>query len=333
MVAPPLFGLVAYLLILLLFGTVEMFTENFFSREVLFMVLLTYLFFELNRLVIVILNKFIPFTGQIKLRVSVQFPVSLILTFTVISLVLYSYFTYIEGFSTIRTEIFTFNAIYLLIALFYHLYYFSIMFLNIRNEAKVKEEQMKKKNLLLELQAFKNQVNPGFLFTSLETILSGLYHDKKQTDALVDQLAKTYRYALENHQNEMVPVAKEIENLQPLLAIFKARYGDGLALDIKTENHEPVQVVPGTLQVLVEHAVQNSIVNNALPLHMQLKIDDKNLTMIYPDNPSLVQAGENSSRLKQLDKAIRYYTGSGIREWEKNNSRFIELPLVIIDEE
>ena len=139
--APPLFGIVIYLLVLMFFGSVEMLGSNFFSREVLFVILLTFIFFELNRAIILILNSLGRIKDQFLSRLIIQYLVSFSLTGTVISLVLYLYFLKIEGFSTINTELITFNAIYLFAAVFYHVYYFSIFYLYKRNDELILTEK------------------------------------------------------------------------------------------------------------------------------------------------------------------------------------------------
>jgi len=331
--APPLFGVIIYLLVLLFFGSAGMLFENFFSREVLFVIILTYLFFELNRLVIVVLNRIIPFTPRIRLRITLQYILAFIVSISLISSVLSAYFIYIEGFNTITTELFTFNSIYLLTAIFYHLYFVSIMFLHIRNDAKVKEELTRKENLKLELQAFKNQVNPGFLFSSLEIILSELYRNKKNADHLVDQLAKTYRYRLDNRKLEMVPLALEKENLEPVTRLYTARYGKGLTVEFSDPGPASVQTIPGTLQILLEHAVNNSIITESLPLHLHIERKENRLMIVYPDHPTIQLLSENGERLTSLGNALKYYTGRNIREWIENDCRHFEIPLVIIDEE
>ncbi len=122
-VSPLITGILVYMLVLMFFDSVDMLAANFFSREVLFVISLTILFFETNRLVIIFLNRFYSIDRDIKFRIIFQYALSVLFTLTVISLTLYYYFSYIEGFSTIRTELITFNSIFLFAAVFYHLYF------------------------------------------------------------------------------------------------------------------------------------------------------------------------------------------------------------------
>jgi len=204
--APALFGIIIYLLVLMFFDSIQMLQENFFSREVLFIILVTYVFFEGNRLVLVLNNKLFPVEKDLKTRIIAQYLISIFLSVCIISLLLYYYFVNIEGFSTIRTELITFNSIYLFICVFYNLFFFSLVFLNKKNESKVEFELKRKEGLDIELRTFKNQVNPELLFQSLEIIISELHQDKKSADDLIDQLSKIYRFTLDNKNNDLIPL-------------------------------------------------------------------------------------------------------------------------------
>ncbi|MCD4698831.1 MAG: histidine kinase [Bacteroidales bacterium] len=331
--APPLFGVVVYLLVLLFFDSVGMLAENFFSREVLFVIGLTYLFFESNRLIIVVLNKVYPLSKKIRLRILIQYVFSIFLTIPVISLALYFYFVYIIGFSTIQTELITFNTIFMFVAVFYHLYFFSFVFLNKRNELLIKHEKTKKENLELEMETFKNQINPTFLFQSLEIIVSELHNKKKQADDLIAKLAKNYRYTLDNQQNELVPVQQELNSIDPVLSLFKVKYGNALQLEIKKNINANKQLIPGTLQILFERAVFQNIITPSIPMHFSVSTTDTSLFVSYTLNRRISDQKSGDSRFEHLKKAYTYFTKSGIKVMEEKNKMVLIIPLITLDEE
>jgi len=82
------------------------------------------------------------------------------------------------------------------------------------------------------METFKNQVNPEFLFQSLEIIISELHRNKKRADELVNSLAMVYRTTLENKDSDLIPLVSEVESLVPILKLFKAKYKDGLEYKI-----------------------------------------------------------------------------------------------------
>ncbi|NOX47378.1 MAG: hypothetical protein GXO89_10415 [Chlorobi bacterium] len=332
--APPLFGILIYLLILMFFDSVNMLTENFFSREVLFSIGLTYLFFEGNRLVIVILNKTYPATKDLKLRILIQYLFSILITVLIISSVLYAYFTYIEGFNTIRTELVTFNSIYVFTAVFYNLFFFSLVFLNKKNESKVNKEKALRKNLEIELRAFKNQVNPELLFQSLEVIIGELHRDKKSADGLIDNLSKIYRYTLDNKNDDLVTLKQEIDSLKPIYTLFRAKYGQSFSLDIKIDDGaEELNLIPGTLQLLMEFALSENIITKYLPLDFKISNHKNQLQVCYKLNKRIIEDNPVKERLDFLFRAYVYYSEKSHKMWDKNGMRYFGIPLIEVGEE
>lgn len=315
-----------------------MLLENFFSREVLFIIGLTILFFEGNRLIIILNNKFFPIDQNLKLRIIVQYVCSIIGTVFIVSIILYYYFVYIEGFSTIQTELITFNAIYLLISIFYNLFFFSIVFANKKNETKVNQEQTKNKSLVMELESFKNQVNPDFLFQSLEIIISELYQNKKSADDLINDLSKTYRYTLDNKHNDLVSLKDEIDSLKPVCSIFKARFNNNMDLKVEVDKDKlQLNLIPGTLKLILEFAMSENIISDSLPLTISINAEENNqLVVQYPLNNKLVSKGSVNDRIKLMYKAYGYYAGGTVEKAnivEEDGNRKFNIPLLEIEEE
>jgi len=336
--APALFGIIIYLLVLMFFDSIQMLQENFFSREVLFIILVTYVFFEGNRLVLVLNNKLFPVEKDLKTRIIAQYLISIFLSVCIISLLLYYYFVNIEGFSTIRTELITFNSIYLFICVFYNLFFFSLVFLNKKNESKVEFELKRKEGLDIELRTFKNQVNPELLFQSLEIIISELHQDKKSADDLIDQLSKIYRFTLDNKNNDLIPLHVELKSLKPFISVFKAKYDQNLQVELNVDKEKmDLNLIPGTLQEIMEFALSNNIISEALPLTFQ--VESKNINQLevrYPLHKKLSDNRILEDKLEFLFNAYGYYNNSH----DKHNYSMIDndyqvflIPLVEIEED
>lgn len=323
---------------LMFFDSIDMLLENFFSREVLFIIGLTFLFFEGNRLIILLNNKLFPVNKNLKIRIIIQYVCSFSGTLILVSITLYYYFIYVEGFSTIQTELITFNTIYLLISIFYNLFFFSLVFVNRKNEAKVHQEQTKRENLVMELESFKYQVNPDFLFQSLEIIISELYQDKKSADDLINDLSKTYRYTLDNKHNDLISLADEIDSLKPVCAIFKAKFNKNMDLNITVDEDKlGLNLIPGTLKLILEFALSENIISESLPLTISIAGKENNhLVIQYPLNNKLISNSSVDNRVKLMFKAYGYYSGDIAENAyliEENGNRKFTIPLLEIEEE
>ncbi|MEZ5198182.1 MAG: histidine kinase [Bacteroidales bacterium] len=335
--APPVFGILIYLLILMFFDSLNMLFENFFSREVLFVIFLTYLFFEGNRLVILLNNKFFPLGTNIKFRIILQYLISIVASTLIISITLYYYFVSIEGFSTITTELLTFNSIYLITAIFYNLFFFSLIYLNRKNETKIEFEKRKSDNLNLELMAFKNQINPEFLFRSLEIVISELHRDKKKADVIIDQLSKIYRYALDNKSNDLITTKDEIRIMGYIINIFKYWYKNDLQANISVpQEMEERYLIPGTLQLILEYAISENLISDSLPLLFTVSTSEDFLIIHYPLRKKLTSCTHIENRIALLSKAYAFYLPAKSPidfRAETDDLRVFTIPLIEIEEE
>jgi len=333
LISPLVLGVLVYMLVLLFFDSVDEILTNFFSREVLFVVFLSIFFLEINRLIIIIFNKTLALEFKIQLRILFQFIISIVLSTGIISLFLYLYFIHYEGFSTITTELITFNLIYFFVAILYQLYYFSIVFLYKRNDSQIRQEAELKKNTEMEMESFKNHVNPDFLFQSLEIIISQLHANKKKADELINKLATVYRFTLDNQHCDLVPIKNEVDMLRPILTIFKAKYNDALNFTFNINNNASGYVIPRTLQILFEHAIFQNIITTALPLNFTVSIVDENLIVTYTLNKKLKTNGSASIRFSKLQSAYIYYSKKGITANTQDGIVKLSIPLLSLDDE
>jgi len=329
-----LIGTLLYLLILMFFDSIDMLAENFFSREVLFVVGITYLLLEITRLVIILFNTFFPLDNKLILRIIVQYLVASLLTALALSGLLYLYFVYIEGFSTIRTELITFNTLFFLVTIFYHLFFFSLVYLNRQNITKVEKEEVLRENLEIELQSFKNQINPELLFQSLEIIISGLHSNKKHADKLIENLSKTYRYTLDNKHNDLFSLKDEINSLIPLSEIFKSKYlkAFSIKVDVETDKKEK-SLIPGTLHLLLENALTENIVSDSLPLKFKVRSDHDALLVEYLLNEKISGDQNSNNRFDFLCKAYSYYSKTGLEISISQGIKNIRIPLLEIEDD
>jgi len=331
--APPIFGVVFYLIILMFFDSVEMLADNFFSREVLFTICLTIVFFELNRLVIILMNWSFKNKKNLPLRIGLQYTASYLLSIAGVSILLHLYFVNIVGFSTIRTELITFNSIYIFAATFYHLYYFSMQFLFRRNDNLYKAEQINRDNLELELNAYKNQINPEFLFQTLEIIIAQFHENKKKADELIDQLAQVYRFTLDNQNNELIALDQELEALNPVLNIFKTKYPNSLNVQSQIKDQQDFYIVPGTLQILLEFAMISNMVSKNMPLEFLLKNEDDQLLVSYKLNERITENVKGEFRIDHLKKTYEFLSPEGFSSIRHNGLQTYTIPLLTVEEE
>lgn len=331
LVAPPIFGVVFYILILMFFDSIDMLLDNFFSQELLFVVGLTFLFFELQRLLILLLQRFISYDQDLGKRIWIQYLLALLLTLLVISVALRSYFVYVEGFTTIQTELITFNGVYLLVTIFYHLFFFSLIYLNRKNQKKIRKELVLKENLDLEYESFKNQINPDLLFNGLELVIAALDNNREAADQLIYALAKIYRYTLDNQNNDLVPLEEELATIEPLKDLFRHQFNDHFRITLNKSADSEGHLIPGTFLIILEMISYGQIVSNDLPLEVLIESSEKKLSISHNNVPKLRKDPDGPTRYTNLNKAYKYYASEGIQQTISNGRMSYTLPLFNIE--
>lgn len=128
-------------------------------------------------------------------------------------------------------------------------------------------------NLLAQYNNLKQQVNPHFLFNSLNTLSSLISIDPQRAENFISELSLVYRYLLHNSQDELVALSKELHFLNSYVHLIKTRFGSGLFFAINVpDNYRHYLIPPLSLQLLVENAVKHNEVSPENPLHIEISI-------------------------------------------------------------
>jgi LytS/YehU family sensor histidine kinase len=147
---------------------------------------------------------------------------------------------------------------------------YSRQFFKSWREVVVNEERLKREAIELQYKALKNQVNPHFLFNSLNTLSSLVYQNQETAVKFIKQLSDVYRYVLEHKDNELVEVAEEISFVKKYVYLQKIRFGDNLKIEIDVPDKINSVVAPLSLQMLVENAIKHNITSADKPLTIEV---------------------------------------------------------------
>ncbi|CCH52075.1 Sensor protein lytS [Fibrisoma limi BUZ 3] len=136
------------------------------------------------------------------------------------------------------------------------------------------KEDLRVANLNSQLNALKQQVNPHFLFNSLNTLGVLIDDDPRQASLFLDELSSVYRYLLRSNDDNLTSLDKELEFIRSYYHLLKTRHGRGLNLTVQIgESYGQYQIPPLTLQLLVENAVKHNIVLPDRPLNIEIATD------------------------------------------------------------
>ena len=135
------------------------------------------------------------------------------------------------------------------------------------------EEQLKQENLISKYEALKNQVNPHFLFNSLNTLTGIVEKDSKMATLYIKKLSDIYRYVLEQKDKETVKISEELHFVEDYIYLQKMRYGAGLNFVSNVIDLNGF-VAPLAFQILIENAVKHNIITDDQPLNIELLEDN-----------------------------------------------------------
>lgn len=142
--------------------------------------------------------------------------------------------------------------------------------------AEQEQEKLRAANLQSQLDALKQQVNPHFLFNSLNVLDSLIEDDPQQARVFLDELSTVYRYLLRSNEHHLTDLNSELAFIHSYFHLLKTRHGSGLSLNVAVDDqYQHYQIPPLTLQLLVENAVKHNIVLPDQPLIIDIMTGDQ----------------------------------------------------------
>ncbi|QDK79004.1 sensor protein lytS [Spirosoma sp. KCTC 42546] len=159
------------------------------------------------------------------------------------------------------------------IQVFYHIIYFSVYegwyILRQWQRETVESSDLEKMSLQSQLTSLQSQVNPHFLFNSLNSLSALIRENPDSADQFLDELTSVFRYLLQAGDQHLIPLRDELSFIRSYFHLLQTRYQTGLLLKLAID--EPLQTMfipPLTLQMLVENAVRYNVILPEQPLHI-----------------------------------------------------------------
>lgn len=131
-------------------------------------------------------------------------------------------------------------------------------------------EKLKREKLAAQYSSLKSQLNPHFLFNSLNTLSALVYKDPDLSAKFIKGLSDIYRYVLDQAEKELVPLEQEQKFITSFIELLSIRFGRNLIAHIEIPQPEGFHLPPLTLQLLVENAVKHNIISQDKPLTLSI---------------------------------------------------------------
>lgn len=191
-----------------------------------------------------------------------------------------------------------------------------------QNAAALQEE-----NNTARYTALQNQLNPHFLFNSLNTLIAEIEYNPQNAITFTKNLSNVYRYVLQCQDKPLVSLAEELEFMKAYLFLHEVRLGDCITcnIDISPDHHEQL-LPPLTLQLLVENVIKHNTITPGNPMEINITTENNYLivnNLIHPKKTALsVGVG-----LKNLSNRCKLITGKEIYISDKHGVFIVKIPL------
>ncbi|WP_286405570.1 histidine kinase [Myroides marinus] len=194
----------------------------------------------------------------------------------------------------------------------------------------VENEKIIKEKALIQLQQLKNQINPHFLFNSLNSLYMLIDLEPNTAQKFTLNLSKTYRYLITPPEENIVNIDNEVEFINKYIALQKTRFTQELHFELNDNRSEKsVTKIPFLgLQICVENALKHNIATIEHPLSISIDITDENVIISNNYQPKKSEIESEHFGVKYLESIYNYYNTIGFMTFCDEGKYICILPLI-----
>ena len=194
-------------------------------------------------------------------------------------------------------------------------------------QIRIEKEKLQNEYLMVRYETLENQMDPHFLFNSLNTLGGLIGIDDEKAQQYLQLLASTYRYIMRGKR--IVPLSEELEFTDAYCQMMQIRYGDNIRIEKDIDSkYLQYSIIPISIQLLIENALKHNTVSDRYPLTINLCTTPDGLFRVSNTlRPKQEDASGNGLGLANLSKRYRLLSGQDIAIKRQDNSFVVELPL------
>jgi LytS/YehU family sensor histidine kinase len=195
-----------------------------------------------------------------------------------------------------------------------------------------RSEDLEKSTYEAQYENLRSQVNPHFLFNSLNTLVSQV-ESNPEAVSFIENLSDFLRYSLSNTSRELVPLKEEIQMLGKYKYLQQSRFGENLIINIEVDEvSQNAYIAPLALQMLVENAIKHNIISRDKPLTINIYVSDNNYLSVENNLQKKIEPGRSTGiGLKNITSRYQYLTTRKVIFIESSLKFKVSIPLVEID--
>ena len=193
----------------------------------------------------------------------------------------------------------------------------------------IQTEQLKRENIQSQFEALKNQIDPHFLFNSINTVYSLIDTHPDKAKEFITKFSKTYRHVLDVKEKVVVSLKDELEFLNSYIFLQKIRHEGNLEITIDIDARKLNHYIPPlSLQMLVENAIKHNIISAKKPLKIQI-FNNSNSLIVKNKLQSKNFINESTKiGLNNLSERYKHISEIAPAFYVKDNEYVAEIPLL-----
>jgi hypothetical protein len=332
--APLITGFLVYLLILLIYNSVNFLERIFSNKELYVTIALSYLSFASMRLVILLIDRFGK-GWNMRRRIMLQTVLTLAAALPVVGTAISIYYLQSPdiGYSIGRYELNIFLSIFGVIGLLYNLLYFSHFYLLQENKSRIDEERKLQEKVEADFVSFRSEINPDLLYESLENLILTIHHNTDEAEEQIDYLAGIYRYSLVNRQKELISLDEELRAATNLLNLVNYRYQKQLNLLADIPDQHEIFLIPGSLMITMDAVIRNTLISPKSPLVIRLYLEEEDdyLVLQHSLNDKLQLHQESLQAFTRLQRSYTFFSDKPFVQVKAGRENYIKFPMIRMD--
>lgn len=222
-----------------------------------------------------------------------------------------------------------FYFIALIITLVISLFFHAVFFYKMLQEKRVTEQKIIAGTASAKFESLKNQIDPHFLFNSLNVLTSLIDENPDNAQKFTTSLSKIYRYVLEQKDKELVSVEEELAFAVTYMNLLKMRFENSIFYEVPVKLENPnAKVVPLSLQLLLENTVKHNVVSENKPLIIRIYTENGNLVVENNHQKKEVLQSRRGVGLKNIVDRYSLVTSRHVSIEENKEFFKVRLPLL-----
>ncbi len=216
------------------------------------------------------------------------------------------------------------NAILLIITF---LFTALVYMVNMTQKTLQENQKLMVENLQNRYDALKSQVDPHFLFNSLNTLNGLIGYDNDKAHEYVDQLSMVFRYTMQN--KPVIQVMEELEFVEAYASLMQIRYNESLSIEYHIDKkYRDYYILPLGIQLLLENAVKHNVISNKYPLLITIETTDNDMIKVTNNLQPKPDSKHGGVGLSNLNERYQLMFGQFVSISQDESSFVVEIPLI-----